>query len=172
MHDSGSYNKKNKMEEDKKFLRIAIEKAQESVTAGGFPAGAVIVKDGQIIAEATSVGWLHNDPTAHAETAAVRKACEVLKTPNLEGCVLYGSLECCLMCFAVANWAGITRVVSASKKTQDMVKKGYYEGATDNAAINEQNNRKIIIDFVLDIAQESLAVVKNWEEKFSTFSKT
>jgi guanine deaminase len=95
------------VEEDKKYLERAIELARESVKQGGFPAGALVVKDGVTIAEGISIGNLLNDPTNHAETASIREACKALKTSDLEGATLYESLQCCVMCFSVANWAGI-----------------------------------------------------------------
>ena len=110
---------------DKDFLKLAVEQAKKSVAEGGFPAGAVIVKDGEVIAEGISLGRMLNDPTEHAETSAVRKACKDIKS-YLEGATLYGSLECCNMCFSVANWAGITKVVYGCRKTSEMVNKSYH----------------------------------------------
>ncbi len=101
-------------DKDKKHLKRAIELARESVKQGGFPAGALVVKDGVIIAEGISIGNLLNDPTSHAETASIREACKELKTNDLEGAILYESLQCCVMCFSVANWAGISRIVSSA----------------------------------------------------------
>lgn len=149
---------------DKDFLKLAVEQAKKSVDEGGFPAGAVVVKDGKIIAEGISIGRKLNDPTEHAETSAIRKACRNIGS-YVDGATLYGSLECCNMCFSVANWSGISRVVYGCRKTSDMVKKFYYEGSTDNNALNESNNRKIEIVFIPDFEQEMLELVKKWEEK-------
>lgn len=150
-----------------KFLKLALEQARKSVKKGGFPAGAVIVKKGKIVAEGISVGFLNNDPTGHAETAAVRAACQNLKISNLSGAVMYESIECCNMCFSVAYWAGISKIVYACRKTPEMVKKFYYEGDTDNKDINEANNRKIELVFIPDFENEALKVIKSWEEKQS-----
>ncbi len=151
--------------EDNQYLKLAVEQAKKSVEAGGFPAGAIIVKDGMIVAEGISIGFINHDPTGHAETTAIRSACQKLKTSNLNGAVLYESLECCNMCFSVAYWAGISKIVYACRKTSEMVKKLYYEGATANKGINESNNRKIELVFIADFENESLKVVKAWEEK-------
>lgn len=151
--------------DDKQYLKLAVEQAGKSVKAGGFPAGAIIVKDGIIVAEGISVGFKNNDPTGHAETAAIRTACQNLKTHDLSGAVMYESLECCNMCFSVAYWAGISKIVYACRKTTEMVKKFYYEGSTDNKSINESNNRKIELVFIPDFEQESLVIIKSWEEK-------
>ncbi len=155
------------MDQDKKFLGKALEIAKKSVERGGFPAGAVVVKDGIIIAEGISIGTILHDPTSHAETAAVRAACAKLQTENLDGATLYESLECCVMCFSVAQWAGISRIVYACKKTPDMVSKGYYEGSTNNEILNEENNRKIELLFIPDFEEQSLQLVKDWEKQFS-----
>lgn len=76
--------------------------------------GALIVKDGEIIAEGINHVHELNDPTAHAETTAIKTACQKLGTHNLEGCTLYGSHEPCLMCFSCAAWARMDRVVYAA----------------------------------------------------------
>jgi tRNA(Arg) A34 adenosine deaminase TadA len=149
---------------DKDYLKLAIEQAKKSVDEGGFPAGAIIVKDGKVISRGVSLGRKLNDPTEHAETSAIRNACKSLGS-YLDGATLYGSLECCNMCFSVANWAGISRVVCACRKTPEMVGKDYYEGLTDNKSINETNNRKIEIVFIPDFEQECLDLVKKWEDK-------
>lgn len=151
--------------DDKEYVQLAVEQAKKSVDEGGFPAGAIIVKDGKIIAEGISVGFKHNDPTGHAETAAIRTACKNLQTSNLEGATLYESLECCNMCFSVCYWSGISRIVYACRKTPDMVKKLFYEGTTSNDILNGNNNRKIELVFIPDFEKESLELVKNWEDK-------
>ena len=150
---------------DKDYLKLAVEQAKKSVVEGGFPAGAVVVKDGKIIAEGVSLGFKLHDPTEHAETSAIRKACKTVGSSNLDGATLYESLECCNMCFSVANWGGISRIVYACRKTPEMVKKFYYEGSTDNKILNESNNNKIEIVFISDFEQEMIDLVKNWEEK-------
>lgn len=149
--------------DDQEYLKIAIEQARKSVKEGGFPAGAIIVKDGKIVSEAISVGFQHNDPTGHAETVAIREACKNLTTSNLEGATLYESVECCTMCFSVAYWAGIPRIVFAAKKTPEMVSEGYYEGNTDNQTLNKENNRQIELVFAPELEEESLDVIQEWE---------
>ncbi len=150
---------------DKDFLKLAVEQAKKSVEMGGFPAGAVIVKNGQVIAEGISLGYTLHDPTEHAETSAIKKACKTIGSSNLEGATLYESLECCTMCFSVSNWAGISRIVYACRKTPDMVNKQYYEGMTKNEDINATNNNKIDLVFIPEFEQECLDMVKDWEQK-------
>lgn len=153
--------------EDKKFLKRAVELAQESVDKGGFPAGALVVMNGKVIAEGISIGNILHDPTSHAEAASIREACKVLETSDLSGATLYESLQSCVMCFSVANWANISRIVYASKKTPEMVAKGFYEGITDNEKLNEENNHKIELVFIPDFEKESLDIVSNWEKSHS-----
>lgn len=150
---------------DKQYLQLAIKQAEKSVCEGGFPAGAVIVKNGIVISEGVSLGRKLNDPTSHAETASIRKACKNLKTTDLVGATLYASLQPCLMCFSVANWSGISRIVFGCRKTEKMIRKGYYEGFTDISKVNKENNRKIEMIFLPDFEQEILDLVKSWEEK-------
>lgn len=150
---------------DNEYLKLAVGQAKKSVNEGGFPAGAVIVKDGRIISEGVSLGFKLNDPTSHAETSSMREACNKLKTTDLGGATLYASLQPCLMCFSVANWSGISRIVFGCRKTQEMVKRNYYEGSTDVSKINEENNRKIELVFLPDFEQEMLELVKDWEIK-------
>lgn len=149
--------------DDKKYLKLALEQARKSVKEGGFPVGAIVVKDGKVISEGISVGYQHNDPTGHAETVAIRAACNNLRTPDLNNAVLYGSLECCTMCFSVAYWANISKIVYACRKTPDMVKRFFYEGYINNEDINKKNNRKIELIYIPDFENESLEIIGNWQ---------
>lgn len=151
--------------DDKEYLKRAVELANMSIEKGGFPAGAVVVKDGKVIAEEISIGYSLCDPTSHGETAAIREACKKLQTVDLTGAMLYESIECCNMCFSVAYWAGISKIVYACRKTPEMVQKYYYEGTTSNTVLNENNNRKIELVFIPDFEEESLTAVKKWEDK-------
>ena len=150
---------------DKEYLQIAIDQARQSVEQGGFPAGAVVVKDDKIVARGVSLGFAFNDPTSHAETASIREACKTLGTSNLQGATLYGNLEPCVMCFSVANWAGISRLVFAARKTKEMVEKEYYEGTTDIQDLNQQNRNYLDIVVVPELEGDSLQVTKEWEDK-------
>lgn len=90
------------------------ERNASSVTGGPF--GAVIVKDGKVIAEASNTVTVDNDPTAHAEVNAIRKACTALGTFDLSGCELYTSCEPCPMCLAACYWAHIDKVYYAADR--------------------------------------------------------
>jgi guanine deaminase len=88
------------------FMEKAIALATENVTSGGGgPFGAVIVRDGNIVATGTNRVTAINDPTAHAEVVAIRNACTVLGRFQLSGCHIYSSCEPCPMCLAAIYWA-------------------------------------------------------------------
>ena len=97
-------------EQDKQFMREAIRLANESVKNGGGPFGAVIVKDGEIIAGSSNRVTIDNDPTAHAEVNTIREACRRLQTFDLSGCDIYTSCEPCPMCLGAIYWAHIDRI--------------------------------------------------------------
>ena len=91
---------------DNSFMQRAIDLALENVRSGrGGPFGAVIVKDGAVIAEGVNNVTSSNDPTAHAEVSAIRAACQKLKSFQLDGCELYTSCEPCPMCLGAIYWA-------------------------------------------------------------------
>lgn len=97
-------------EQDKQFMREAIRLADESVKHGGGPFGAVIVKDGEIIAGSSNSVTIDHDPTAHAEVNTIRQACQKLGTFDLSGCTIYTSCEPCPMCLGAIYWAHIGRI--------------------------------------------------------------
>ena len=91
-------------------MRVAIRLANESVERGGGPFGAVIVKDGEVIAGSSNSVTLDNDPTAHAEVNTIRQACRKLGTFDLSGATIYTSCEPCPMCLGAIYWAHIGRI--------------------------------------------------------------
>lgn len=96
---------------DHEFMQMAIEEAREGIRQGhGGPFGAVIVKDGKIVARGHNMVLKNNDPTAHGEMMAIRKAGETLRTFDLSGCTLYTTGEPCHMCLCAIMWANIDRV--------------------------------------------------------------
>lgn len=126
LHDTKHHdNQKEDMSKHKEFMKRAIELSRKAslIDKSGGVFGAVIVKDGKIIAEGWNQVAKTKDPTWHAEMHAIREACKKLGTPHLEGCTLYSSAECCPMCLATAYWAHIDRIfVGAS--TADSLKYG------------------------------------------------
>ena len=157
-------------EEDKTFLLKAIELARQSVEEGGFPAGAIVVKDGKIVGEGLSLGFKNNDPTGHAETVAIRDACKKLETADLTGSTLYESPQTCTMCLSVAYWSGISRIVSAAAKSDEMAAKQYYEGSIKPEEINKTNNRQIELVTISELTEAALEPVKLWESQGNNFN--
>lgn len=92
-------------EQDRKFMREAIRIASESVAKGGGPFGAVIVRNGEIIAGRSNSVTIDNDPTAHAEVNTIREACRRLGTFDLSDCTIYTSCEPCPMCLGAIYWS-------------------------------------------------------------------
>ncbi len=105
-------------------MRRAIELAVKNVSGGGGPFGAVIVKDGKVIAEGVNRVTSQNDPTAHAEIQAIRAACSALHTFDLSGCEIYSSCEPCPMCLGAIYWARLSHLYFAATKT-DAAKAGF-----------------------------------------------
>jgi len=98
-------------------MREAIRLSIESVETGkGGPFGAVIVKDGKIIARGANQVTTDNDPTAHAEVVAIRNACKALNTFQLDGCEVYTSCEPCPMCLGAIYWARPDKIYYANTK--------------------------------------------------------
>lgn len=96
---------------------MAIELSKESVAKGGGPFGAVIVRDGEVVATGSNSVTLLNDPTAHAEVSAIRAACAAVGDFNLAGCEIYSSCEPCPMCLSAIYWAGIERIYYANTRS-------------------------------------------------------
>lgn len=110
---------------NKEFMQEAIRLAVENVQNGtGGPFGAVIVKEGKIIAACGNTVTPDNDPTAHAEVNAIRQACRELSAYQLDGCEIYCSCEPCPMCLGAIYWARPARVYYASTK-EDAAKAGF-----------------------------------------------
>lgn len=111
------YQKMEHIEQHEKFMKMAIKLSERNVLESlGGPFGAVIVKDGKVIAKSANKVTTTNDPTAHAEVSAIRLACKKLKTFDLTGCVVYTSCEPCPMCLSAVYWAKIDRIYYANTK--------------------------------------------------------
>lgn len=113
------------MDERKIFMEEAIKLAVDNVKSGkGGPFGAVIVKNGEIIARGANHVTTTNDPTAHAEVVAIREACKKLNSFQLEGCEIYASCEPCPMCLGAIYWARPSKLFFAATK-DDAAKAGF-----------------------------------------------
>ena len=103
-------------EQDRKFMQMAIDLSIENVANGGGPFGAVIVRNGEVIATGANRVTANNDPTAHAEVSAIRAACAKEQNFKLEGCTCYTSCEPCPMCLSALYWAGVERIIYGNTK--------------------------------------------------------
>lgn len=149
-------------DKDREFMREAIRLANESVAKGGGPFGAVIVKDGKIIAGSSNSVTLDNDPTAHAEVNTIRKACRAMGSFNLEGCVIYTSCEPCPMCLGAIYWAGINRIYYGNTR-QDAADIDFDDNFIYEEIGKDMSDRTVpIIPMLRSEAMESFRL---WKEK-------
>lgn len=102
---------------NKELMREAIRLSEENVNNGGGPFGAVIARDGEIVATGVNRVTASHDPTAHAEVNAIREACRRLGTFDLSGCEIYSSCEPCPMCLGAIYWAHIGKLYYGNNKT-------------------------------------------------------
>lgn len=150
------------MENNEKFMRLAIEKSLESVDNGGGPFGAVIVKDDEVVAVASNSVTLDNDPTAHAEVNAIRMACKKLGTFDLSGCEIYASCEPCPMCLASIYWARIGKLYYANTQT-DADKIGFSDNFIYEEFSKPESERSIKV--VKMLGDEAIKAFEKWERK-------
>lgn len=100
------------------FLALAIRLARENVERGGRPFGAVLVKDGEVVATGVNEMLVTHDPSAHAEMLAIRAAATKQQSPRLDGCVMYASGNPCPMCLSLMHMVGIAEVYFAYSNEQ------------------------------------------------------
>lgn len=149
------------MKENKQFMLEAIQLSTENAKKGNGPFGAVITRGNEIIAKAGNSVTNDNDPTAHAEINAIRKACKKLNTFDLSDCVIYTSCEPCPMCLGAIYWARLKKVYYGN--TQANAKA---IGFDDEFIYNEiaLPFEKRSIPFEQLAADEAIIGFKTWEE--------
>ncbi|HTN22127.1 MAG TPA: nucleoside deaminase [Pelobium sp.] len=142
------------------FMRKAIALSEQNLkTFDGGPFGAVIVKDGKVIAATGNTVNKDNDPTAHAEVNAIREACKKLKQSDLKGAVIYTSAEPCPMCLSAIYWANIDEVYYGNSKSD-----AKWAGFSDDL-IYEELARPIeerTLKFHRIIPSESMKAFEEW----------
>jgi len=126
-------------EQDAHWMGLALAQARLAADAGEVPVGAVVVKDGQVIATAHNAPIASHDPTAHAEVMALREAARVLRNYRLEGCTLYVTLEPCAMCSGAMLHARVDRVVFGAADPRTGVA-GSVLNLFGNPQLNHQTN--------------------------------
>ncbi len=147
--------------EHDKFMRRAIRLSRDNTEKGlDGPFGAVVVKDGKIIASSANKVITSMDPTAHAEVAAIRKACKKLKTFDLSGCIIYTSCEPCPMCLGAIYWAKIDTVYYANTR-EDAGNIGFDDQFIYEELALAPPKRKLALKQLL--RAEALDVFKSWE---------
>ena len=144
-------------------MERAIELSLANVRAGrGGPFGAVVVKDGKVVAEGANCVTSTNDPSAHAEVVAIRKACKKLKHFELEGCEIYTSCEPCPMCLGAIYWARPARVYFANTQG-DAAKIGFDDSFIYREIRTPFRRRRIpMLPFM---RKEALAAFRAWAQK-------
>ena len=151
------------MEEKENFMREAIRLSIDSMRAGnGGPFGAIIVKEGKIIARGFNKVTSTNDPTAHAEVVAIREACSALGSFQLEGCEIYTSCEPCPMCLGAIYWARPDKMYYANTKS-DAAAIGFDDQFIYNEIELNVFDRHLPTKQLLQ--EEALLAFKEWQQK-------
>src|ERR1700730_14090502 len=147
---------------DKEFMQRAIALALDNVKSGrGGPFGALVVKNGKMIAEGTSTVTSTTDPTAHAEIVAIREACKKLGAFQLTGCEIYASCEPCPMCLGAIYWARLERIYF-SGTGNDAAKVVFVDSFVYQEIAKSPARRKILTTQLM--REESLEPFRAWEQ--------
>ena len=147
---------------NEELMRRAIELSENSVQNGGGPFGAVIAKDGEIVAEGSNKVTIDNDPTAHTEVCTIRNACQKLDTFDLSGCIIYTSCEPCPMCFGAIYWAHLDKIYYANDR-KDAGKIGFDDDFIYKEIALEPQYRKKPSEILL--RNEAINAFKMWTLK-------
>jgi len=144
------------------FMKRAIELSIESVNNGGGPFGSVIVKDDKIIAEGSNKVTSNNDPTAHGEIVAIRKACNKLNNFSLNQCELYSTCEPCPMCLSAIYWSRIEKIYYANTR-EDARKIDFDDSLIYTELQKSIDKRKI--PMIQIMRNEALKAFELWDKK-------
>ena len=146
----------------RKFMREAIRLSVENIDENGGPFGAVIVKDGEIIATGTNRVVPECDPTAHAEVTAIRNAAERLGSFDLSGCEIYTSCEPCPMCLGAIYWARIDKMYYGNDK-EDAKRIGFDDSLIYSEIALDMSRRSLSSERMLH--EEALVAFGKWTAK-------
>ncbi len=153
---------KNMIDNNDGFMKEAIRLSINNVEEGkGGPFGAVVVKDGKIIARGVNLVTSTNDPTAHAEVVAIREACKVLNTFQLDDCEIYTSCEPCPMCLGAIYWARPAKLYYANSK-EDATVINFDDQFIYEEMARPIQERKLFTKQML--REEALEAFKKWSE--------
>ena len=143
-------------------MQLAIDTALDNIKSNnGGPFGAVIVKDGMLIAKSPNTVTSSNDPTAHAEINAIRLACKELNTFDLSGCEIYSSCEPCPMCLSAIYWARISKVYYAADRFNAQ-KAGFDDSFIYNEISLSEKERSIYMENAMH--KEGQMPFELWQE--------
>lgn len=152
-------------DEHEKFIALAIEEARKGLRAGEQPFGSVIVLDGEVIGRACNTVNSSGDPTAHAETSAVRYTAANLKDPDLKGCTLYTSCDPCPMCAGATMFSGIERLVVGARSAKLAELRGRPPRTYTAESLAEQMHMKLeVIRGVLQDEAEKVLEEYDWSQ--------
>ena len=143
-------------------MGMAIELSEENVAAGGGPFGAVIARDGEVVATGVNRVTANHDPTAHAEVSAIRDACRKLGTYDLSGCEIYTSCEPCPMCLGAIYWAHIDRIYYGNDK-DDAREIGFDDSVIYDELALPRNNRRLPAERLM--SDKAILAFRLWREK-------
>ena len=144
------------------LMRKAIALSKENVANGGGPFGAVIARDGEIIATGVNRVTSNHDATAHAEVSAIRNACAKLGTHDLSGCEIYSSCEPCPLCLGAISWAHLDRLYYGNDK-HDAANIGFDDSFIYDELELKPEQRRLASSRLL--SEEALAAFRLWDEK-------
>ena len=153
-------------DQDEAPMRRAIELARRGIEAGQSPFGAVIIRNGRIVAEAHNTVWADTDPTAHAEINAIRLAAGKLGTIDLTGCTMYSTCEPCPMCLAAIHWAKLDRVYYGAQ-IADAAAAGFSELAVPAAELADRGGSQLQV-LPGPLRRECQELFKLWKLKWPT----
>ena len=148
------------MDANARWMRLAIDKAREGISAGQTPFGACVVRGDELVSVEHNVVLATTDITAHAEVAAIRAACRAVGGVDLAGCVIYSTCEPCPMCFSACHWANLDRIVYAAA-IADATAAGFRELSISNAEMKQHGGSKVelVEGFLRD---EAVELFREW----------
>ena len=147
---------------DKLLMRKAIALSIENIRNGGGPFGAIITKDGKVVSSGVNRVTQNNDPTAHAEISAIRKAARKLGTFDLSGCEIYTSCEPCPMCLSAIYWSHLDTIYYGNTKV-DAKNIGFDDSFIYDELSLQPNDRKVGMKQLLP--EEAIQAFENWTNK-------
>lgn len=147
---------------NEELMKEAIRLSEENVANGGGPFGAVIARNGEIVATGVNRVTAKHDPTAHAEVCAIREACERLNTFNLSGCEIFTSCEPCPMCLGAIYWARLDKIYFGNNK-EDARKIGFDDSFIYDELALPREGRKLPTEILLK--DEAIRAFDLWRDK-------